>query len=116
MIGREELLALDYEARLDALLAANVGLWDTVASALRTGSLDAAIREAEHAPLAELAATLPNLRAVGFNGKTSAKIGRKQLAGTPLALVDLPSSSPANASLSFSQKREQWLALQHFLA
>ena len=74
-----------------------MGLWDTVASATRQGSLDAAIREAEHAPLAELAATLPGLRAIGFNGKTAARIGRAQFRGAPLALVDLPSSSPAYA-------------------
>lgn len=116
VIGREDLPALDYEARLAALLAAGVGLWDTVASALRSGSLDAAIREAEHAPLIELAAALPRLRAVGFNGKTSARIGRAQLAGTDLALLDLPSSSPAHAAMSFAAKRDRWLELQEFLA
>ena len=116
VIGREDLTALGYDARLEALLAAKVGLWDTVASATRLGSLDTAIREAEHAPLAELAATLPRLRAVGFNGKTSARIGRAQLSGGGLALVDLPSSSPAHASLDLAQKRERWLELQQFLA
>lgn len=116
VIGREDLPALDYGARLEALLAAGVGLWDTVASATRQGSLDAAIREAEHAPLAELVATLPSLRAVGFNGKTSARIGRAQLGGGALALVDLPSSSPAHAALGLAQKRERWLELQQFLA
>ncbi|MFT4027040.1 MAG: DNA-deoxyinosine glycosylase [Novosphingobium sp.] len=116
VIQREDLPARDYEARLEALLAAGIGLWDTIASATRTGSLDAAIREAEHAPLAELAATLPRLRAVAFNGKTSAKIGRAQLAGGDLALIDLPSSSPAYASMPFAEKREQWLRLKQFLA
>lgn len=116
VIGREDLPALDYDDRLEALLAAGVGLWDTVASAIRQGSLDAAIREAEHAPLAELVAALPSLRAVAFNGKTSARIGRAQLGGGSPALVDLPSSSPAHASLSFAEKRERWLELQQFLA
>lgn len=116
MIGDEDLPTLDYQQRLEALLAAHIGLWDTVASATRQGSLDAAIREAEHAPLAELIATLPQLRAVGFNGKTSASIGRAQLAGSGLALVDLPSSSPAYASMSFAEKRDRWLELKHFLA
>lgn len=116
VIGREDLPSLDYDTRLRALLAAKVGLWDTVASATRAGSLDAAIRAAEPAPLAELVATLPDLRAIGFNGKTSARIGRGQLAGSPLALLDLPSSSPAHASLGLAQKRDVWLELQHFLA
>jgi hypoxanthine-DNA glycosylase len=108
--------SLDYDARLGTLLDAGLGLWDTVASAVRAGSLDAAIREAQHAPLAELVANLPQLRAVGFNGKTSATIARPQLAGSDLALLDLPSSSPAYASMPFAEKRERWLELQQFLA
>jgi hypoxanthine-DNA glycosylase len=116
VIGQDDLPTLEYDTRLEALLSAGIGLWDTVASATRQGSLDAAIREAEHAPLAELVATLPNLRAVGLNGKTSARIGRPQLAGTALTLIDLPSSSPAYASLGLAEKRERWLELQQFLA
>jgi TDG/mug DNA glycosylase family protein len=115
VIGQEGLPDLDYDARLDALLAAGIGLWDTVASAERTGSLDAAIRNADPAPLVQLAASLPRLRAIGFNGKTSARIGRNQLAGTSLALIDLPSSSPAHASMQLAEKRERWVALKHFL-
>jgi len=115
VIGRDDLPSLDYDARLAALLSAGVGLWDTVASALREGSLDSAIREAEHAALAELAAGLPQLRAVGFNGGASARIGRKLLAGSGLALVDLPSSSPTYAAMPFAQKRARWLELQRFL-
>jgi double-stranded uracil-DNA glycosylase len=115
VIGREDLPGLDYEDRLAVLLGAGVGLWDTVASAQRKGSLDAAIREADLAPLGDLVSTLPNLRAVGFNGKTSARIGRVQLAETGLALVDLPSSSPAHAAMPLAEKRRRWLELQDFL-
>jgi hypoxanthine-DNA glycosylase len=115
VIGRE-LEPLSYDDRLSALLAAKVGLWDTVASARRTGSLDAAIREAEHNPLADLAASLPDLRAVGFNGATSARIGMPQLAGSGLALVPLPSSSPANASIPLAEKEKVWRRLAEFLA
>ena len=110
-----DLAPLDYEQRLAALLGAGVGLWDTVASAHRPGSLDASIREAEHNELAELAASLPGLRAVGFNGRTSAKIGMPQLAGTGLALITLPSSSPANASIPLAEKEKLWRRLGDFL-
>jgi len=111
-----ELEPLAYKDRLQALLTAKVGLWDTVASAHRTGSLDASIREAEHNPLAELAASLPQLRAVGFNGKTSARIGMPQLAHTGLALIALPSSSPAHASMRLDEKEKLWGQLREFLA
>lgn len=111
-----DLMALDYEARLETLLAAGIGLWDTVAAATRAGSLDADIRLHQASDLAALAETLPSLRAVAFNGGTSARIGRKQLHGVSgLALVDLPSSSPAYASLSFARKRDAWLALRAYL-
>lgn len=117
VIGRE-LVPLGYEDRLQALLDAGIGLWDTVAAATREGSLDADIRLHEASDLGTLMATLPQLRAIGFNGATSAQIGRRQLVEVPapaLALIDLPSSSPAYASLSFENKREAWLRLAAYL-
>ena len=110
-----DLEALAYDARLESLLAAGIGLWDTVASATRAGSLDAAIREAEHNPLAELADTLPDVRAVAFNGARSAKIGMVALADRGLALLALPSSSPANAAVPWPEKRRLWRAIGEFL-
>jgi TDG/mug DNA glycosylase family protein len=98
------------------LQRAGIALWDTVASARRIGSLDAAIREAEHAPLLDLIENLPHLRAVGFNGRTSAAIGRPQLAASGLALIDLPSSSPAYASMPLAEKERLWAQLADFLA
>src|SRR3954470_14701487 len=58
VIGRD-LVALDYEARLAALSAAQIGLWDVVASARREGSTDAAIRDHVGNDLPALAASLP---------------------------------------------------------
>lgn len=110
-----ELEPLAYEDRLAALLAAKIGLWDTVASARRKGSLDAAIREAEHNPLAELAESLPELRAVAFNGATAGRIGSKLLAGSRAELVPLPSSSPAYAAMKLAEKERLWLGLRKFL-
>jgi TDG/mug DNA glycosylase family protein len=114
LIGRD-LAALDYEARLDALLDAGIGLWDTVAAATRKGSLDAAIRLHEASDLRALLARLPALRAVGFNGGTAARIGRRQLSGAAAPdLIDLPSSSPAY-TLPFELKLERWRALARYL-
>jgi hypoxanthine-DNA glycosylase len=112
----QELKPLDYKARLAALLDAGVGLWDTVAAAERPGSLDADIRLHQASDLAALVAEAPNLRAIAFNGATAARIGRKEL-GDPhgLTLIDLPSSSPAYASLVYEKKRVAWAALSAFL-
>jgi hypoxanthine-DNA glycosylase len=114
-IGRE-VEPLDYDARLAALLDARVGLWDTVASAERPGSLDVNIRLHEASDLAALVMSLPQLRAIAFNGATAARIGRKELGEAPgLTLIDLPSSSPAYASLAHEKKRVAWAALSSFL-
>src|SRR4051794_1453531 len=111
-----DLAELPYEARLVRLLEAGVGLWDTIGSGTRRGSLDGNIRAIEANPLAELAEALPALRAVAFNGGKSAALGLRQLAGRKgLALVPLPSSSPAY-TLPFAAKRERWMALRPFLA
>ena len=116
VIGRD-LAALSYEERLAALRAAGVGLWDVIASAERPGSLDAAIRAPEAADLRALVATLPALRAVAFNGGKAAKLGRAVLADRSegVALIDLPSSSPAHAR-PFEEKAAAWAALAHALA
>lgn len=111
----QDLEALDYEARLEALLAAGIGLWDTIASAARAGSQDSAIREAEHNPLADLVATLPELRAVAFNGAASAKAGTALLGHTGPLLIPLPSSSPANAAIPYAEKRRLWAAIGELL-
>ena len=110
-----DLEPLDYEQRMEALLEGGVGVWDTVAAARRKGSLDTAIRLHAASDLAALAGRLPALRAVGFNGGTSARIGRRQLASrTDIALVDLPSSSPA-LTLPFERKLAAWMPLRRYL-
>lgn len=109
--------ALDYESRLATLIANGVGVADVYTSAVRRGSLDTAIRAAEETDLAALVATLPALRAVGFNGNHAAKIGRARLAELTdgPALIDLPSSSPAFARMRFEDKRAGWSVLARYL-
>lgn len=108
-----DLPALDYAARLAALLAAHVGLWDVIAEARRTGSLDGNIRDQSNNDLAALLAALPHLHTIAFNGGTATRIGLKalqQLAGR-YRIVSLPSSSPAY-TLAYSEKLVAWLALR----
>ncbi|HLL29879.1 MAG TPA: DNA-deoxyinosine glycosylase [Allosphingosinicella sp.] len=111
-----DLTALPYEERLEALLAAGLGLWDTVGAATRRGSLDGAIRLNRANDLAALAARLPALRAVGFNGGKSASLGLPGLAERrDLALIPLPSSSPAYTR-PFEEKLAQWMKLAPYLS
>lgn len=111
-----DLAALDYPDRLSALAAAGIGLWDMVAEASRRGSLDSAIRDVAANDLAGLAARLPALRALAFNGKTAAVLARRHMpeAETHYATVPLPSSSPA-FTLAVARKAEAWAALRAWL-
>jgi len=108
-----DLKSLPYAARLDALLAHGVGLWDVVAQAQRAGSLDSNIRERDDNDLVTLAASLPKLEVIAFNGGTAARLGIKVLGehAQRYRIISLPSSSPAY-TLAYAAKLEQWLALQ----
>ncbi len=107
----EDLAVLPYEQRLDRLKARGVGLWDVIASAERSGSLDAAIRSPDAADLRVLISGLPELRAVAFNGKLAAKLGQRIIGDVDgVRWIDLPSSSPAHA-VGMTIKASSWNSL-----
>ncbi len=114
VVLEEPVASLPYDERLAVLLRRRVGLWDTVATAHRAGSLDQALRDVTRNRLRTLAEELPALRAVAFNGATAARLGRRELAGAALTLVELPSSSPAY-TLPFADKAARWVALRPLL-
>ena len=111
----DELQSIAYEERLARLMERRIGLWDVIASASRRGSLDQAIREAQHNRIEHLLREYPDLRAIAFNGSAAAAIGRRLIDDSPsLALVDLPSSSAANTT-SFGEKARAWSILGQFI-
>lgn len=105
---------LAYPERLAALLHQHVALWDLIASAHRPGSLDSAIdpTTVQLNNLAALLAQLPQLRAIWFNGATAWQSWQRLAKRVDLSghwrLCPLPSSSPAHASLSFTDKLTCW--------
>ncbi len=110
----QPLAQLDYPARLERLGAHGIGLWDVIASARRASSLDGDIRAAVHNPLADLVATLPDLRAVACNGALAAASARRMLGDGALPVIALPSSSPAY-TLSLADKAAVWRPLAAFV-
>jgi len=112
----DELQSLPYDLRLERLAERRIGLWDVIASASRKGSLDQAIRAAEHNRIEHLLKDYSELRAIAFNGSTAASIGRRLVDSVPanVHLIDLPSSSAANTS-AFEEKAHTWSALSQFV-
>src|SRR5690606_27442624 len=103
----EDLAALPYDDRLERLQARRIGLWDVIAACAREGSLDSAIRHAQHNDFASLRRQCPALRRVCFNGKTSGKQA-PLFAEAGFETLVLPSSSPAYAVMRFEQKLAHW--------
>ena len=110
----EPLQDMEYEARLERLADRGIGLWDVIASAVRKGSLDQAIRNPGRNAIDELLADFPDVRAIAFNGATAAAGGRKLLSGRgDLTLIELPSSSAANTR-DVAEKAAAWAVLSDY--
>ena len=105
---------LSYRQRLRRLAAAKVALWDVAGACVRPGSLDSDIEHRSVVPndFQALFKRCPHIRTVFFNGKKSAELFRKRvlpaLEEDRLAFFVLPSTSPAMASLSLSEKIKKW--------
>jgi hypoxanthine-DNA glycosylase len=107
---------LDYPVRLDRLRAHGIGLWESLHSCQRAGSLDSAIVPATMEPndFNAFYAEHPRITHVFFNGGTSASVYRRHV--VPRLSADhahirherLPSTSPAHATLDFEQKLSAW--------
>lgn len=104
-----DIAQMPYPARITAVNAAGIGIWDVYGACERTGSLDSAIRNAVFNDFAQLRRAAPGLRHACFNGAAAAKAVR-HLAALGFATDCLPSTSPANAAQSFEYKLAQWRA------
>jgi TDG/mug DNA glycosylase family protein len=106
----EPLADLPYEARLEKMLSRHIGLWDALQGCEREGSLDTAIRRPQPNDHLLLKHLCPQLRRVCFNGKAAGRYAPRYAEAGYEVLV-LPSSSPANAQLSFAAKLALWRAI-----
>jgi hypoxanthine-DNA glycosylase len=98
---------MPYAERTQRLLSQGVGLWDVYAACEREGSLDANIHNAQPNDFQSLRTRCPALVAIAHNGGESFKHAKLTLA-LGLPVHRLPSTSPAHASMTFSQKLEAW--------
>jgi hypoxanthine-DNA glycosylase len=105
--------SLPYRQRLAALRANGIGLWDVIVACERRGSLDGAIRNAEHGEIERARRVSKRLALVCFNGRTAARAEPAWRRAGYRTLV-LPSSSPAYTR-PFAEKLAAWRAIGDFL-
>lgn len=113
-----------YSVRVERLKETGIALWDSLEACVRPGSLDANIVVETEQPndFAELLKTHLAIRAICFNGQKSEQVFRRQVLPTiptdvlqQIDLIGLPSTSPANASLTYEQKLARWRVIAEYL-
>lgn len=108
--------ALSYEQKTLALRRARIGLWDVLKSSRRPGSLDVNIDVASARPndFQAFADAHPRLRRICFNGAKALQLFDRfdclpgSGAFADIERLKLPSTSPAHAAMSFTEKRHHW--------
>lgn len=99
----------DYDIRKQLVLSHHIALWDVLQTCVREGSLDRAIEQEVPNDFTPFLATHPNIEVIFFNGQQAAKYFNQYVqVSNRYKLVALPSTSPANAGVSFEQKLEKW--------
>lgn len=102
-------LPIDYADKKAFLFRSKIGVWDVAYKANRKGSLDSAIKEDEPNKLDEFISAHKNLKTIAFNGKKSQLLFEKHFdRKTGINYITLPSSSPANAGISFDEISNLW--------
>ncbi len=98
----------NYQEKKDLLLQNGIALWDVLASCHRDGSGDAAICKPKANDIAGLLAESPGIKKVLLNGGFAARHWKKYCGGINILYVRMPSTSPANARMSFEEKFKIW--------
>lgn len=115
---------LPYAERIARLHRIGVGIWDVLERCERPGSLDSAIVRAS-----EVGNDVPGLlerqaaiRAIGLNGSKAQQVFRRHILpqlppalAARVTLLDLPSTSPANAAIPRAVKLQRWRVLAQWV-
>jgi len=105
-----------YAQRVERMIAARFAVWDVLESAVRPGSLDAAIEPRTASPndFPLFLREHPRIRRICFNGQKAAAMFEQLVVADledqagALTFVTLPSTSPAHAAMKFEEKLRKW--------
>jgi hypoxanthine-DNA glycosylase len=112
-----------YAGRIARLHECGVGLWDVLRDCERSGSLDSDIRAHSEVPndIPGLLEAFPTIRAIALNGARASQVFARRIEPriepvrrAALAILALPSTSPANASVRREVKFARWSELQRW--
>lgn len=99
---------LTIEEKKQMLLVGHVAVYDVIQNCEIVGSSDSSIRNVIPADIKSIVEYAP-IRAVFTNGKTAGRLYKKyQLEHIDLPMIELPSTSPANAAFSLERLEAIW--------
>ena len=110
----------NYDKRIAILCAHNIGLWDSIASCERKGSLDATIKNEVPNDFQGLFQKYPQIELVLFNGGKSFDVFKKHVGLDVLAnraYEKMPSTSPIPGKniKSFEEKVQAWQVMKAYM-
>lgn len=109
-----------YDARLQFARERGIALWDVLRECEREGSSDSSITNEAVNDLGSFFLTYPAIGHVFFNGRKAARSFELAVRLSPdvrarLRFLTLPSTSPANAGMTFDDKLAAWSAVRDAL-
>jgi hypoxanthine-DNA glycosylase len=110
----------EYQHRIDQIKQLPIILWDTIKACHRRGSLDSSIQQhqLEANDIPALLEQYDDIQLVACNGATSEKylnrLVKNQLPDE-IEILRLPSTSPANAGMSYEQKLSAWRVIKDYV-
>ena len=117
--------AVPYATRIARLKRCGIAVWDVLAYCERSGSLDGGIVRATEVPndIATFVERHRTLRAIALNGSKAAQSFHRYVSPAlpddqraRITVLEMPSTSPANASIPFERKEAAWTRIRVFLA
>jgi TDG/mug DNA glycosylase family protein len=115
---------LPYEKRIQNLSRAGICLWDVLKSCEREGSMDQSIQNSSEIPndLVGLIRDFPSIQVIAFNGNKAWMSFQKYILPhleeqtiQRVHLIQMPSTSPANARITFEKKLGSWKKIFNYL-
>jgi hypoxanthine-DNA glycosylase len=104
-----ETAPMSYEDKKRYLLRHKIALWDMCALCVRPGSLDSNISGEEPNDIRGFIAQHPNIKTIACNGNKAYKMFQKYAGEmSKIRVLNLPSTSPANAGIKWEVKVERW--------
>lgn len=106
-----------YQAKISFIREKGIAIWDVIKRCNRAGSSDAKISDVCLNDFNLLLAEYPGIKSVFFNGQKAYEIFQRQVKfeNYGLTLKALPSTSPANATLSLEMKIREWAIIRTIL-